>query len=120
MADPEVIASALDTEAADYSANLFCHGAIAHPADYLPRPCKEGQVQFKWYQDVLEGPEGPEEAQVGAIWGHLFLDGSCLRHAIRELCRAAWAITIHDSQGALLGVVSGPVWDQYPQTPQAG
>ena len=120
VAEASVIASALDTEAENYSANLFCHGAFAHPADFLPRPCKDGAVQFVWHKDVLVGPQGPEEPREGDVWGHLFLDGSCNRHIINELSRAAWAITMHDDAGVLLYEVRGPVWAQYPQTPQAG
>eukprot|EP00959_Pyramimonas_sp_CCMP1952_P388647 8143314-Pyramimonas_sp.AAC.1 len=107
----DVRAEVADADAADYSANFFCHAALAHPADILPRPCVDGQVQFKWFRDELDGPEGPEDVQDGAIWP-LILG--------RELARASWAITVHDTAGELLGAVSGPVWDRYPQTPQAG
>ena len=54
------------------------------------------------------------------MWGHLFLDGSCQRHVIRELSRASWCISMSWDDGKCLGEVRGPVWAHFPQTPQAG
>ena len=75
LAEASVTAAALDTEADGYSPNLICHRAFAHPADRLPTPCLEGEVQL-----IRHRAEGPEVSD----WEHLLLDGSCQRHAVRE------------------------------------
>eukprot|EP00959_Pyramimonas_sp_CCMP1952_P093186 1950596-Pyramimonas_sp.AAC.1 len=47
------------------------------------------------------------------------MDGSCHRHVVKELSRAGWAVTMVGKDGELLGVLKGPVWAPWPQTPQA-
>eukprot|EP00959_Pyramimonas_sp_CCMP1952_P261359 5464352-Pyramimonas_sp.AAC.1 len=53
------------------------------------------------------------------MWGHVFIDGSCQRHPIKELSRAVYAITMNAEDGTCLGEARGPVWAHLPQTPQA-
>ena len=48
------------------------------------------------------------------------MDGSCSRHPIRELNRAAWCLSLYDPGSEKPRVtISGPVWDPLPQPPQA-
>eukprot|EP00959_Pyramimonas_sp_CCMP1952_P268512 5614402-Pyramimonas_sp.AAC.1 len=53
------------------------------------------------------------------MWGHVFIDGSCQRHPIKELSRAAYAVCMHAEDGTCLGEARGPVWAHLPQTPRA-
>eukprot|EP00959_Pyramimonas_sp_CCMP1952_P153415 3209260-Pyramimonas_sp.AAC.1 len=46
------------------------------------------------------------------------MDGSCRRHAVRELSRAGWAVVIVSQAGERLGVFKGPLWAPWPRTPQ--
>ena len=48
------------------------------------------------------------------------MDGSCSRHIIKELNRAAWCVSLYDKgSDKCRATISGPVWDPLPQTPQA-
>ena len=108
-------------EADSHVVALYTRGAFAHPADVLPRPAVEGSnaLLYAWHVDELESPEGPKVPRNGHMWGHLFLDGSCQRHVVRELSRAAWCVSMNSDGGKCLGEVRGPVWAHFPQTPQA-
>eukprot|EP00959_Pyramimonas_sp_CCMP1952_P170712 3567294-Pyramimonas_sp.AAC.1 len=54
-----------------------------------------------------------------ALWGSLFVDGSCLRHPVRELSRAGSCIALVSDNGLLVAEFRAPVWSCYPQTPQS-
>ena len=48
------------------------------------------------------------------------VDGSFQRHAIHDLSRAAWAVSIYDLDSEMLIFsVAGPVWATLPQTSQS-
>eukprot|EP00959_Pyramimonas_sp_CCMP1952_P356051 7456774-Pyramimonas_sp.AAC.1 len=53
------------------------------------------------------------------VWGSLFIDGSCIRHPVSELCRGAWCVAMVDPEANLVCEVSAPVWPPYAQSPQA-
>eukprot|EP00959_Pyramimonas_sp_CCMP1952_P329387 6896167-Pyramimonas_sp.AAC.1 len=46
-------------------------------------------------------------------------DGSCARHTIRELSRAAYSWVFFDAEGVQRYVAKGVVWPSLPQTSQA-
>eukprot|EP00959_Pyramimonas_sp_CCMP1952_P050020 1045532-Pyramimonas_sp.AAC.1 len=54
-----------------------------------------------------------------SVWGALFVDGSCARHAVRELTRAASSVCMVDSDGTLVAEFRALVWSPYPQSPRA-
>ena len=49
----------------------------------------------------------------------LFTDGSCSKHACRQLWGAGWAIVIWSKDGEKLAAAHGPVWRGLPQTSAA-
>eukprot|EP00959_Pyramimonas_sp_CCMP1952_P113904 2381821-Pyramimonas_sp.AAC.1 len=49
--------------------------------------------------------------------GNVFIDGSCFRHPIRELSRAANSVVMVDDTGDSMCEFRAPVW--CPQTPQS-
>eukprot|EP00959_Pyramimonas_sp_CCMP1952_P026689 560234-Pyramimonas_sp.AAC.1 len=53
------------------------------------------------------------------MWGHLFIDGSCQTHPVRERSRAARAVTMNSDDVECLGEVRGLVLAHLPQTPKA-
>lgn len=50
--------------------------------------------------------------------GRNFWDGSCLRHAVKELSRASWAIAAVDAIGKTLATMMGPVWGGIASNPK--
>eukprot|EP00959_Pyramimonas_sp_CCMP1952_P100941 2111385-Pyramimonas_sp.AAC.1 len=46
------------------------------------------------------------------------MDGSCARHTIRELSRAAYAWILLGPEEDIVAYAIGTVWDVLPQTPQ--
>jgi len=66
--------------------------------------------------DGIEHIDGAP-AGLGGDWG--FWDGSASRHPVEELRRAAWAVAFLDAEGNKQALISGPVWQHLPQTPQA-
>ena len=51
--------------------------------------------------------------------GSVFIDGSCTRHPVKDLCRASFAVVMVNSGGIPVISVLAPVWSHLPQTPQA-
>ena len=47
------------------------------------------------------------------------MDGSCSRHVIRELSRAAYALVFLNAAGTMVAYAKGAVWSMLQQTPQA-
>eukprot|EP00969_Alexandrium_andersonii_P076165 3358498-Alexandrium_andersonii.AAC.1 len=50
---------------------------------------------------------------------HMFTDGSCSRHSVRELARAAWAVVARNQDSGIRMAIGGAVCRPFPQTPQA-
>ena len=42
--------------------------------------------------------------------------GSCLQHAVPELCRSGWGVVATDAEGFALAAANGPVPRDFPQT----
>ena len=84
-----------------------------HPSGVFPAPAKEGG-------EIFLAPDGSETSQdqLRPLSGMAVVDGSCTTHVIRELTRAAWAVSFTDEEGRCCTVM-GPVWSSLPQTPQA-
>eukprot|EP00959_Pyramimonas_sp_CCMP1952_P335674 7028761-Pyramimonas_sp.AAC.1 len=47
------------------------------------------------------------------------MDGSCLRHAVRELSRASYVWVFLGPGETIVAYAKGTVWGVLPQTPQA-
>ena len=104
-------------------AALWLHGSFLHPGDYAPKPLSSDGVNLEWHVEALPDPARPglppSIVPNNGFWGHIFMDGSCYKHAVRELSRAGFAVVMVSDDGKLLGVLKGPVWAPWPQTPQA-
>ena len=121
LVEPEVIEAALSAKA---TGNLeeyfvFISGAFRHPADSYPRALTEQDdgPTLIWHQRPEFGPDGAPVHN--RLWGDLFVDGSCMRHTVRELSRAASSVCMIDKAGDLIAELRAPVWSPYPQTPQS-
>ena len=120
LVDASIIESALAAKAAEDDVFVYISGAFRHPADSYPRPCSEfddGPV-LVWHRDDILNSNGQRPGN--ELWGSLFVDGSCARHPIRELSRAASSVIMVDNAGDNIAEFRAPVWAPYPQTPQRG
>ena len=87
-------------------------GLMVNPSEHKPGPWA-GSMQ-------LGHAAGTEQKRCfQAAGGPIYVDGSCVPHAIPELARAAWAAVQLDEQGKLVASASGPVPAGWPQTSQA-
>ncbi len=68
-------------------------GFVPHPADVWPAPAQEAEPQTCYDGD---GVPIISENGIPRLEGQLFVDGSCSRHVIAELRRAATAIVARD------------------------
>jgi len=95
---------------------LLCfRGIFPHPAEGVELPHANGGIEIQRFDGVdhVDGvPQG-----LGGDWA--FWDGSASRHPVQELRRAAWAVAFLDASGQKQAIISGPVWQNLPQTPQA-
>eukprot|EP00959_Pyramimonas_sp_CCMP1952_P016075 339914-Pyramimonas_sp.AAC.1 len=92
---------------------LFTKGLFPHPGDLHPRPVPECAPEFRWEVDQ---EHDDEQLFSGA---YVFMDGSCQKHVVKELSRAGWGLAVFDSQQVLKLRAWAPLWDRFPQTPQA-
>ena len=95
---------------------LYTRGLFRHPGDKFPRPLTDGGIVF---QNLAPGGEA-RSGQDFALEGHLFIDGSCHRHPIRELSRTGFGATVLSPGGDPVASMYGPLWAPWPQTPQGG
>eukprot|EP00959_Pyramimonas_sp_CCMP1952_P159790 3342033-Pyramimonas_sp.AAC.1 len=120
LVDQDMIDAAVAAKASDEHDDLlvFTSGAFRHPADVYPRALTEVDDGpfLVWHDDTLEPPDGGERGT--SMWGSLFVDGSCSRHVVRELSRAASSVCMVGPDGQLLAEFRAPVWSPLPQTPQ--
>ena len=84
-------------------------GGLPHPGDTYPAPLSEGSWEAEWFVDA---PPDPYQIQ-----GQVFVDGSCSKHVIKDLCRAAWACSVF-SNGERQCEMRCPVHAPLPQSPQ--
>ncbi len=97
-------------------------GVFPHPADLAP--LLRAGITVVW-------DRGPDNAQADAaaaapiggdegegFGGHVYIDGSCLPHDIKDLSRAGSAVIMTDSGGSVLRRGLVPVPDHLPQTSQ--
>ena len=103
---------------ADEDRGKWTRVVLPHPADTAPRPTSSE------LQTIIRDAEGrildgfPADYDIGG--GCIVMDGSCSRHIIKELNRAAWCVSLYDKgSDKCRATISGPVWDPLPQTPQA-
>eukprot|EP00959_Pyramimonas_sp_CCMP1952_P162044 3388035-Pyramimonas_sp.AAC.1 len=54
------------------------------------------------------------------ISGHMFVDGSCATHTVKELSRAVWGIAVVGDDGDEVCRISCPLWAPNLQTAQGG
>jgi len=94
---------------------LATRGIMAHPADDARLPPSEGGITVT--RSGFNGDPNDLLQEVGGDWG--FCDGSASRHPVEELRRAAWAAAFLDSDGNEQVKITGPVWANLPQPPQA-
>eukprot|EP00959_Pyramimonas_sp_CCMP1952_P186336 3896540-Pyramimonas_sp.AAC.1 len=55
-----------------------------HPGDLYPPPLSSTGVDIQWHDDPARLGGGFE--------GHVFMDGPCFKHPVRELSRAGWRL----------------------------
>jgi len=94
---------------------LATRGIMAHPADDARLPPSDGGISIT--RSGFDGDPNELLREVGGDWG--FCDGSASRHPVEELRRAAWAAAFLDADGNVQVKITGPVWANLPQTPQA-
>ena len=93
---------------------LYCRGLFPHPGDVFPRPAGEDsgiQARHVWHEPP------PDD---GDFRGPVFIDGSCHRHQIVELSRAAYGVSLLDDSGHERCTIYAPVFAPFLQTPQCG
>jgi hypothetical protein len=100
------------TESADHC--FWDELKLDHPGSKLPPPSSDPNPK-------LFNPEGQE-----IVWDSIDLqgldicmDGSCARHVVRDLSRAAFAWVFLDPSGSIVAYAQGTVLDVLQQTPQA-
>jgi len=94
---------------------FFSRGVWQHPADRLPRPPDAGGMLTTWDERIDE----KSRIDANLSGGRAFCDGTCSRHPVAELRRAAWGVVFTSTCGSHRASVGGPVWANLPQTPQA-
>ena len=88
---------------------------MPHPADGVQLAPVEGGIEIERSDGVVH--ESGPPIGLGGSWA--FWDGSASRHPVAELRRAAWAVAYVDDAGSTQAVITGPVWRNLPQSPQA-
>ena len=94
---------------------IFTRGLMPHPEDFMRRPSEVMDVK-------AVDPKGCTISVDNAftITGDVFWDGSCDRHALKCLNRAAWAVVALDPLQNIPAVtITGLVPNSLYQTPQA-
>ncbi len=73
----------------------WTNGFVPHPADVWPAPASEAEPQTSY-----DGDDDPDfsDAGIPTLGGRLYVDGSCSRHVIADLRRAATAIVARDPE----------------------
>ena len=82
---------------------LARRGLARNPALHQPPPAEDG-ADFKG------------DADLAFSSGTGFTDGGCTKPFHPSLARASWAAGSVDEEGNLIGVATGPVWRNLPQT----
>ena len=90
---------------------LVKRSCLVHPGLTCPLAAEEG--------DYFWAADGSKLVQPHHFQGMICTDGSCRKHEIPELTRAAWAVVSVDEAGEA-AVSSGPVWKGLLQSSQAG
>ena len=86
---------------------FFATSLIVHPAERQPQPTEHSEM--RWWKPCF--------SEAAPRWTtHIQVDGSCLQHAVPELCRAGWSVVATDAEGFAVAGACGPVPRDLPQT----
>ena len=92
-------------------------GVFPHPGDRCARP---GSTLDSCCEEFHCGNATEiEDISNWKLHGHVYVDGSCTRHGIRELQRASFAAVVFDGEEGVKKVVRALVPAPLPQSPQA-
>ncbi len=100
-----------ETQKAPQADLFWTTAAFPHPSDVIPPPSPD-------YLPWAFGELG-QRIDVGDMEGDLFIDGSCTRHVVKGMQRAALAVVEVDSEARPRRTLSIPLWSSLPQTSQA-
>ncbi len=100
-----------ETQRAPQSDSFWTTAAFPHPSDVIPPPSPD---YLPWAFD-----DQGLRIDVGEMEGNLFVDGSCTRHVVKGMQRAALAVVEVDSEARPRRTLSVPLWSSLPQTSQA-
>ncbi len=91
-------------------------GVCPHPADLAPPPCLDLNIVVDANAGALLGDD---DADMVAVGGRIYVDGSCTTPAVRSLARAACAVVQTDEEGRPTKTLQIAVPRHLPQTAQA-